>query len=90
MKAFEKKDRDSKIFQFLLKEVKPRVVLLHGVDARKHLALMVDQQIKEDHVHDVDLYGAKTKILAISHLSRGWSKQKTLAVGHLLRELCSM
>lgn len=87
-KDLGKKDRDSSIFEFLLQQIKPKVVFLHGKDARKHISEMAGQEIDQGVVTDAEVFGSHIKVLAMPHLSRGWSKQKSSDVGRQLKTLC--
>jgi hypothetical protein len=52
-------------FDFLLSNIKPRVIVAHGVEAVEHIRKM-----------NVD-----AKILPVSHFSRGWSNEAAVALG---------
>lgn len=52
-------------FDFLLSNIKPRVIVAHGVEAVEHIRKM-----------NVD-----AKILPVSHFSRGWSNEAAAALG---------
>lgn len=80
-------DMDSSIFEFLLAEIKPKVIFSHGKDARQHLQLLTGMVIPENQVVEVLLFGEKTKIFSTSHLSRGWSRLKSIELGAKLNEL---
>lgn len=79
---------DSSVFEFLLKEIKPQILFSHGVDARKHIELLSNSEVKENKVTEVTLFKTTTKILSMSHLSRGWSKEKSKEIGQYLKTLC--
>ena len=52
-------------FDFLLANIKPRVIVAHGVDAVEHIRKM-----------NID-----AKIFSVSHFSRGWSREAALELG---------
>ena len=85
----EKTDMDSSVFEFLLNEIKPMVVFSHGIPAREHMELLSGDRISEGEIVETMLFGTKTKILSMSHLSRGWSKQRSIDVGVKLNKLCT-
>ena len=65
-------DRSTEIFDFLLREISPKVLLLHGKDAEQHLkGLLVSAQV-----------------ITVPHLSRGWSKIKAKEIGEQIRKAC--
>jgi hypothetical protein len=78
-------DMDSSIFEFLLEEIKPRVVLSHGVNARRRLEELSCCPIEEGKFVPVNLNGVETQVVAVSHLSRGWSKERAKGLGEQLR-----
>jgi len=88
-KELKKEDMDSSVFEYLLSEIKPRVVFSHGLDARKHLELLSGSAIQEGSVTEITLFGTKTKVLSMSHLSRGWSEGSSKDTGVYLNQLCT-
>ena len=88
-KELKKEDMDSSVFEYLLSEIKPRVVFSHGQDARKHLELLSGSAIQEDSVTEITLFGTKKKVLSMSHLSRGWSEGSSKDTGVYLNQLCT-
>lgn len=52
-------------FDFLLANIKPRVIVAHGVDAVEHIRKK-----------NID-----AKVFPVSHFSRGWSHEEALALG---------
>lgn len=88
-KDLGKDDRDGSLFEYLLHSIVPQVILSHGVDARRRLEELSGRSISEGEVVSVDLNGFETQVLAVSHLSRGWSKVRTQALGKQLRSVCT-
>lgn len=65
--------RVTSTFDFLLEKIKPRVILVHGMDATKHI------QSKKLSAH----------IIAVSHLSRGWSQASARNLGQQIKSVCT-
>lgn len=61
-------------FDFLLVNIKPRVIVAHGVDAVEHIRKM-----------NVD-----AKVFSVSHFSRGWSRESALALGAKIKNELSI
>lgn len=57
-------------FDFLLANIKPRVIVAHGVEAVEHIRKM-----------NVD-----AKVIPVSHFSRGWSHESAFKLGLRVRE----
>lgn len=66
------RERVTAPFDFLLRTVKPKLVVTHGMDAREHL--------RGAHI--------ECKVITVSHFSRGWSQVKAQELGHQIRGLC--
>jgi len=65
--------RRTEIFDFLLKAIDPKVLLLHGKDAEQH--------IKE--------VSTSAQIIAVPHLAIGWSQINAKKLGRQIREACT-
>ena len=63
------RQRNSAPFDFLLANIKPRVIVAHGIDAVEHIRKM-----------NVD-----AKVFSVSHFSRGWSHEAARALGVKVR-----
>ena len=61
--------RSTVVFDFLLRSIKPRLIIAHGRDAINHL--------------DSDALDAE--VMSVSHMSRGWSEVRARELGELLR-----
>lgn len=88
-KDLSKDEMDSSVFELLLNEFKPKVIFSHGADARKHLELLSGITLPEGEVVEIFLFGMKTRVLSKSHLSRGWSKDRSIETGIFLHKLCT-
>ncbi len=64
--------RSTALFDFLLSEIRPKVLLLHGKDAEQHLKKL----------------STSAQVIAVPHLSRGWSEVKAKELGRQIRDAC--
>jgi hypothetical protein len=78
-------ERVTRPFDFLLRAIRPQVMLLHGQDAVKHLETIFDVQLKMDSLQSIEVEWGEVKVLAVSHFSRGWSKNRAREIGQILR-----
>lgn len=87
-KELTRSQKDASIFNFLLETVKPKSILVHGVEAKKHLESLTDDKktLKLEVFSEVMINGHKVSIYPITHLSRGWSKQKCFSLGTTLSQ----
>lgn len=70
------KDRDTKIFDFLLKELNPLALVLHGTHAKHHFEQQNRIHLKLDEVSICD----GRMVIAVPHFSRGWSEERAVGV----------
>jgi hypothetical protein len=84
-KDLKAKDKVS-IFRFLLEEIKPRVVLLHGRRAVKFFNKLEFESLKINEEKKVILFGIETVIVTRPHLSR-MSYEKAIALGQDLKRM---
>ena len=78
-------DRDSSVFEYLLKTIKPKIIFIHGNEVIEYFEKLYDIKIVKNKVNSFDILGTKINILGMNHLSRGWSKQKSIELGELLK-----
>ena len=78
-------DRDSSIFEFLLKTIKPKIIFIHGNEVIKYFEKHYHIKVVKNEIKTFDILGTKTNILGMNHLSRGWSKQKSIELSELLK-----
>lgn len=81
----KKEDRKSLVFEYLLKTIQPKLILIHGNEVIDCFEKLCDEKIMKHKFIDVTLFGLKTKVLAINHLSRGWSKQNSIKLGEKIK-----
>lgn len=81
-------DRDTRVFDFLLDEIAPRVLLVHGGEAREHVQEHFGVQLEPDRWTDVVRPSHAVRILSVRHLSRGWSRERAQRLGVELRQAC--
>jgi len=78
-------ERESLIFEYLVQTIKPKVIFIHGNEVKEYLEKLYKIKIIKDNVNIIELLGIKTIIISMNHLSRGWSKQKTIDTGELIK-----
>ncbi len=78
-------DRESSVFEYLLEIIKPKILFIHGNEVIEYFEKLYGIKIVKDKIDKFEILGTKTNILAMNHLSRGWSKQKSLELGELLK-----
>ncbi|WP_051254381.1 hypothetical protein [Arenibacter latericius] len=78
-------DRESSVFEYLLETIKPKILFIHGNEVIEYFENLYDIKITKDKIENFNILGLETNILAMNHLSRGWSKQKSIELGELLR-----
>ena len=78
-------DRKSSVFEYILETIKPKILFIHGNEVIEYFEKLYGIKIKKGKVNTYEILGTKTNILAMNHLSRGWSKQKSIELGKLLK-----
>jgi hypothetical protein len=78
-------DRESSVFEYLLETIKPKILFIHGNEVIEYFEKLYGIKIVKGKIEDFEILGTKTNILAMNHLSRGWSKQKSIELGELLK-----
>ena len=78
-------DRESSVFEFLLKSIKPKIIFIHGNEVIEYFQKLYRIKIEKDKIGNFEILGTKTNLLAMNHLSRGWSKQKSIELGEKLK-----
>lgn len=84
-KELNKNLMDASVFNFLLESIKPKFLLIHGADAKTHMELLTNIELKLGEFNTASINGARVIIYPVSHLSRGWSKQKCFDLGKALQ-----
>ncbi|WP_298767621.1 hypothetical protein [uncultured Polaribacter sp.] len=79
------KDRESSVFEFLLKTIKPKIIFIHGNEVIEYFQKLYGIKIVKNKIENFEILGTKTNLLAMNHLSRGWSKQKSIELGKQLK-----
>lgn len=79
------KDKNHLIFDFLLKVIKPQIIFIHGNEVIKYFNKIYNVNIKKGEVLKIDIYGTKTTVIAVNHLSRGWSRESSEKAGEMLK-----
>jgi hypothetical protein len=78
-------ERATQPFDFLLRTIRPAVMLLHGQDAVKHIETKLNTQLKLNSLESVKVEWGNVAVIAVNHLSRGWSEKRAREIGHILR-----
>jgi hypothetical protein len=78
-------DRESSVFEFLLKTIKPKIIFIHGNEVIEYFQKLYGIKIGKNKIEKFEILGTKTNLLAMNHLSRGWSKQKSIELGEQLK-----
>ena len=80
-------DRNTQIFEYLLTEIRPQVLLLHGREVATALTNLYGAKLSPAFV-PVSIGGHNMLAACVPHLSRGVSREKAEDIGRQLRELC--
>lgn len=72
----KKKDKKTDIFELLINEIKPKIVVLHGKSVKYFFRMKYDDSISEDNFAEIKINNISTLAYATKHLSRGWSFEK--------------
>ena len=79
--------KSTALFEFLLQEIKPRVVFVHGVKAIRFMEGLTSSILNSNKENIVELFGNGTYIITGSHLSRGWSYERAKTLGTQIKEV---
>ena len=79
-------------FDFLLRAIRPRVVVAHGDDAIEHLARLTGTRISWGNEAIAGYSGHTFHLIAVAHFARpragqGWSGGRAAELGHRIRSL---
>ena len=81
-------DRNIEVFKFLVTNIKPKILFLHGNDAKKAIEKLLLIKLQNDEFTECIFSGVPLKIIAKKHLSRGWSEDATIEFAdRLIKEL---
>lgn len=75
-KELRTQDQDIEIFKFLVTELRPEMLVLHGMDVIRDFEKNFSVTLEIDKFNKYVLFGKKTTIVSKRHFSRGWSKVK--------------
>ena len=78
-------DRESSVFEYILETIKPKILFIHGNEVIEYFEKLYGIKIEKGKIENFAILGTKTNILAMNHLSRGWSKQKSIELGEKLK-----
>ena len=78
--------QDTTVFDFLVQEIRPKVILLHGADAHRYMAQRLGQALEPGQFTTAQVESVVARLLPVSHLSRGWSEKAARQLGQRLRD----
>jgi hypothetical protein len=84
-KELAKHLRITTVFDFLIDELRPRVIFVHGRPAIKHLQSLIQAQLTLGEFVNARYKNASFDVIAGRHLSRGWSTDKLAELGEALQ-----
>lgn len=87
--SLRERDRVTKPFDFLLNRIQPKAILVHGNDATAYMEALMKTSLPLWDLQSVVATWGSVHILAVPHLSRGWSEAKAREVGTELRHVCT-
>jgi hypothetical protein len=82
----KEQERITRPFDFLLKTIRPVAILLHGKDAARHIETTFGTSLETNKMQPVQVEWGTLQVIAVPHLSRGWSERRAREVGQVLRE----
>jgi hypothetical protein len=77
----KKKDKKTDIFEFLIQEIKPKIVVLHGKSVKDFFRKNYDDRLSDDDFTEININKFRSLAYATTHLSRGWSFEKLEELG---------
>jgi hypothetical protein len=80
-------ERVTRPFDFLLKTIRPSVILLHGKDAARHIETTFGMPLEVNKLQPVQVEWGTLQVMAVPHLSRGWSERRAREVGQILQDV---
>ena len=73
--------RSTQIFEFLVRQLTPLLLVPHGKDARACIESLTGIALPENEITGANVLGHSLKVLPVSHLSRGWSQSAARELG---------
>ncbi len=83
------KEKDTSIFEFLLKSIQPKFILIHGSETLNYLKKLYKIEIEKNKLETCEILGIKTTILAKPHLSK-WRKIDAEKMGKKIEEILKL
>jgi len=81
-KSLDKSDQTTEVFDFLLDTVKPKLIITHGIDARRYFENKLCITIPENEILQLNDH---LTLISVSHFSRGWSKDKIFGLNQHIK-----
>ncbi len=80
--------RDSSICDYLIANIKPKLIVVHGAEAIRHLSGLSKESLSRDTLTSVKLFGATTYVYSGCHLARHYSYARVEEIGKELKKFC--
>lgn len=88
LKDLPTQSRGTEVFDLLLREIKPNILVFHGQDAEEHAEQHLGIDLTPGEWKDLSLRGRSIKAIAVPHFARGWSEERTRELGREIKQLC--
>ena len=85
-KSLGQQSRVTGPFDFLLRTIQPRAMLVHGADAVRHIQPRCDGPVGKSQVRWMSRTWGRIAVLGGDHLSRFWNKTEIEVAGSILKE----
>jgi hypothetical protein len=79
--SLAKEQRDTTLFDFMLKAVKPRILLVHGAKPIMHLQRLLGVSLEKDRFTTASHLGFPIEVFASRHFARGVSRDYVISIG---------
>lgn len=80
--------RGTEVFDFLLRAIRPEVLVVHGQDAEKHAEEHLGIELTPGEWTAAVAHGRSVAVIAVPHFSRGWSEDRARELGREIRRVC--
>ncbi|MBL7224349.1 MAG: hypothetical protein ISS72_10885 [Candidatus Brocadiae bacterium] len=84
-------DRDTRVFDYLLEVLTPKVVFAHGASAIEYFERLAGSALPYDQFTSVSVRGMRIDVITGQHLGRarrGWTYERFEELGRALRQRC--
>ena len=77
-------DRQTRIFEFLLKVIRPRVLHIHGKEVREYFEIAYGVQLAVERVTNIKMPSGTIPVKSTHHLAYQWSRERAKQMGQWL------